>query len=1082
MNLVTFALRRPVTILVLIVAAVLAGALAAARMSRDVFPDLGVPTLYVAQPYGGMDPHQMEGFIVNYYEYHFLYINGIEHVESKSIQGAALIKLQFHPGTDMSRALAETVSYVNRSRAFMPTGTVPPFVMRFDAGSVPVGELVFSDETGKLSLKDLQDAALFRVRPLFATLPGVSAPPPFGGSPRAIVINADPDKLRALNMSPDEVVNAITHGNTISPSGNVRIGDKMPMVPVNSVVSDVSRLGDVPIRSDGTRTIYVRDIGKVEDAADIQFGYALVNGQRTVYIPVTKRADASTLTVVNLVKQNLAKFQSVLPQGVKVSYAFDQSPYVTRSIRGLGEEGLLGAVLTGLMVLLFLRDWRSALVVVLNIPLSICAALFALWASGQTVNLMTLGGLALAVGILVDEATVTIENIHTHLASREPLAEASRAATIETVVPRLLAMLSILAVFIPTLFMQGAGRNLFRPLALAVGFAMVASYLLSSTFVPVLSIWILRTKHGEQVVKHSFFDRFRNGYAGLTTRLIRLRWGVVIAYVLIAGLIIYFVGRTLGREIFPVIDEGQFELRLRAPAGTRIEATERIANKALDIIGREVGKDNVAISVGYVGVQSAAYPVNTIFLWTSGPEEAVLQVQLKPSAKVRIADLEDRLRQKLPEELPGVRVSFEPSDIISRVMSFGAPTPIEVAVTGPNFENDRQYAEKVRAELAKVRSLKDLQYEQELEYPAIKIDIDRTVAGAMNVTADQIARSVTEATSSSRFTVPNYWADPKSGVGYQVQVQIPIQRMNSAEEIANIPIVQGAREGGRQVDLRNVASVSEGTVLGEYDRYNMQRMLTLAANVSGEDLGRAADQVDAALRRAGAAPAGVSVAVRGQVPPMQQLFTGLELGLGIAIAAIFLLLAANFQSFRLSLAILLTLPSVIAGVIVALLVTRTTLNIQSFMGAIMAVGVAVANSILLITFAERDRTDGAKVHDAAVQGAASRLRPILMTSLAMIAGMIPMATGLGEGGQQTAPLGRAVIGGLVGASIATLLVLPSLFVMMQRESTRKSASLDPSDPSSPYFRDAQQGASHDNGKAEHTSAGRAEPAIPEARS
>jgi len=1068
MNLVTFALRRPITIVVLILAAVLAGALAWMRMPRDVFPDLGVPTIYVAQPYGGMDPHQMEGFIVNYYEYHFLYISGIEHVESKSIQGAALIKLQFHPGTDMSRALAETVSYVNRSKAFMPTGTVPPFIMRFDAGSVPVGELVFSDETGKLGLKDLQDAALFRVRPLFATLPGVSAPPPFGGSPRAMVINVDPDKLRSYNMSADEVVSAITRGNMISPSGNVRIGDKMPMVPVNSVISDVKPLGDVPIRSDGTRTIYVHDVGKVEDAADIQYGYALVNGRRTVYIPVTKRADASTLAVVGLVKENLPKFQSVLPQGVKVDYVFDQSPYVTRSIMGLGQEGLLGAFLTGLMVLIFLRDWRTALVVVLNIPLSICAALFALWASGQTVNLMTLGGLALAVGILVDEATVTIENIHTHLSKGQPLALASWGATVETVVPRLLAMLSVLAVFLPTLFMKGAARNLFVPLALAVGFAMIASYLLSSTFVPVLSIWVLRTRHGDQNIRHTLFDRFRNGYAGLSRGLVKLRWGIAIIYLVAAGGVIYFVGRGLGREIFPVIDEGQFELRLRAPAGTRIEATEQVADKALQIIGREVGQDNVAISVGYVGVQNSAYPVNTIFLWTSGPEEAVLQVQLKPSAKVRIAELQERLRQKLPQELPGVRVGFEPSDIISRVMSFGAPTPIEVAVSGPNFDNDRAFAEKVRAELAKIDSLKDLQYEQELEFPAIKVDVDRAMAGAMNVTAEQVARSLAPASSSSRFTVPNFWTDPKSGVGYQIQVQVPIQRMNSIDELRNTPIAQ---TGGRQIDLRDVANVQWGTVMGEYDRYNMQRMLTLAANVSGEDLGRAADRVSRVvdtLKKE--APTGVNVAIRGQVPPMQELFSGLELGLGVAIIAIFLLLAANFQSFRLSLAIVLTIPSVVAGVAVALMVTHTTLNIQSFMGAIMAIGVAVANAILLITFAERSRVEGAKVRDAAIEGASSRLRPILMTSLAMIAGMMPMAIGMGEGGQQAAPLGRAVIGGLVGATIATLLVLPSLFAMMQGEKTRKSASLDPHDPGSRYA--LKPASSQDNGQESHVEPGR----------
>jgi multidrug efflux pump subunit AcrB len=452
-------------------------------------------------------------------------------------------------------------------------------------------------------------------------------------------------------------------------------------------------------------------------------------------------------------------------------------------------------------------------------------------------------------------------------------------------------------------------------------------------------------------------------------------------------------------------------------------------------------------------------------------------VQLKRSAKVRIAELEDRLRQMLPQELPGVRISFEPSDIISRVMSFGAPTPIEVAVTGPNLDNNRQFAEKVRAELTKVPSLRDLQYEQELEYPAIKVDIDRNLAGAMNVTAEQVSRSLTEATSSSRFTVPNFWADPKSGVGYQIQVQIPIQRMNSLEEIRNIPIMN---EKGRQVNLRNVADVSNGTVLGEYDRYNMQRMVTLAANVSGEDLGRVSDRVDDALRRVGQPPTGVSLAVRGQVPPMRELFGGLELGLGAAIIAIFLLLAANFQSFRLALAIVLTIPSVVAGVALALLVTRTTLNIQSFMGTIMAVGVAVANSILLVTFAERDRVGGAKVRDAAVGGASSRLRPILMTSLAMIAGMIPMATGLGEGGQQTAPLGRAVIGGLIGATLATLLVLPALFSIVQRETTRKTASLDPDDPQSPYHGTNGDAGHDDNGKAEPTPLHRLPAETPEA--
>ena len=1046
MSLVSFALRRPISLLMMVVAVALVGFLALDRMPRDIFPDLGVPVLYVAQPYGGMDPAQMEGFIVNYYEYHFLYITGIEHVESKSIQGVGLVKLQFHPGTNMAQAMAETVSYVDRARAFMPTGTVPPFVMRFDGGSVPVGDLVFSSKTKTVA--ELQDAALFKVRPLFATLPGVSAPPPFGSSQRTILVRLDPGKLRAYNMSPDEVVRALGAGNTVSPSGNVRIGDLMPMVPVNSVVGDFKGLSNIPIRSQGTQTIFIRDVGSIEDGADIQTGYALVDGRRTVYIPVTKRADASTLAVVQAVKANLPRFQSVLPDDIEVSYQFDQSPYVTRAIQGLFVEGALGAVLTGLMVLLFLRDWRSSLVVVLNIPLAILAAATALWVSGQTINIMTLGGLALAVGILVDEATVTIENIHTHLADGRSLARAASEATAETTLPRFVAMLCILAVFIPAFFMTGAAHNLLVPLALAVGFSMVGSYLLSSTFVPVLSIWMLRNPNAHHKPQETFFDRLRARYDRFARAVMKRRHVVVISYLVVSGAIIFLVGSSLGTEIFPAVDTGQFQLHLRAPAGTRIERTEQIALQTLDAIKREVGPDNVEISLGFVGTQPPNYPINTIYLWSSGSEEAVLQVQLKPGTAIRIEDLKERLRQKLPQELAGVRFSFEPSDIVSRVMSFGAPTPIEIAVSGPNLNDSRQYADKLRAKLAQVPTLRDLAFEQELDYPTVKVTVDRERAGVLGVTADDVAKSVVAGTSSSRYTAANYWADPNSGIGYQVQVEIPEQQMNSLEEVKNLPI---ARRSGQQIEVRNVASVTDGTALGEYDRYNMQRMLTLSANISGEDLGRSAARVQQAISDTGEPPARVNVTVRGQVQPMAEMFGGLRMGLLMAVGVILLLLAANFQSFRLSLAVGLTIPAVIAGVVLMLWLTRTTLNIQSFMGAIMAIGVAVANAILLVTFAERSRVQGREPWEAAIEGARSRLRPILMTSFAMLAGMIPMALGLGEGGEQSAPLGRAVIGGLLGATCATLIILPAILATLQSRHARISASLDPDDPDSPYF-------------------------------
>src|SRR5215469_11737146 len=487
MNLAESALRRPVTVMVVVIGILLAAGLALWQMPRDIFPSLGTPTIYVAQPYGGMDPAQMEGYLTYYYEYHFLYITGIEHVESKSIQSNAIIKLQFYPGTDMAQAMAETVAYVNRSRAFMPPGTLPPFIMRFDSGSVPVGNLVFSSSTR--SVAEMQDAALNLVRPLFATLPGVSAPPPFGGAARTILINAKPERLRAYNMSPDDLVVALTAANTISPSGNVSLGDQYPMVPLNSVVHNIKDLEAVPVRTASYPAVFVRDVATVTDGSDIITSYALVNGRRTVYIPVTKRADASTLTVVNLVRSNLPKFQSVLPDDIRVSYAFDQSAYVTRAIASLVTEGTLGALLTGVMVLLFIRDWRSALIVVINIPIALLGAVLALAAAGQTVNIMTLGGMALAIGVLVDMSTVVVENIATkHAAGGGSLAHAVVDSAREVAVPLLIAMLCVLAVFVPTFFMTATA--MFLPLSLAVGFSMMASYLLASTVVPVLVVWL----------------------------------------------------------------------------------------------------------------------------------------------------------------------------------------------------------------------------------------------------------------------------------------------------------------------------------------------------------------------------------------------------------------------------------------------------------------------------------------------------------------------------------------------------------------------------------------------------------------
>src|SRR5688572_30562447 len=700
MWLIRAALRRPITVLMLVLGAAATSTLALQRMRADILPELGTPVLYVAQAYGGMDPAQMEGFLVNYYEFHFLYINGIDRVESKSIQDVGLVTLYFHPGTDMAQALAETVAQVNRARAFMPPGTVPPVVLRQDAGSMPVGYVTFFSESR--SLNEIQDLALFRVRPMFGTLPGVSGRPPFGGNQRTIVVNVDPSRLRAYGLSADEVVKAVAKNNVIVPSGYVRVGDEAKAAPINAVVRNIDELLEIPIRPGAGATVFLRDIGTVQDTMDILSGYALVNGQRSVYLPVIKRADASTLDVVNEVRGALPQMRSLVPEDITVDFEFDQSIYVTSAIRSLTTEGILGALLTGLAVLLFLRDMRGALIVVATIPLALLAAVAGLWITGQTINIMTLGGLTLAIGILVDESTVAIENMHTQLARQPNKALAILNAGAEVAVPQFLAMLCVAAVFAPALFMVGPGRALFVPLALAVAFAMAASYLLARTFVPVMATWLLRTTHHATSAKRSWFDGARQRYGRIVGRLVEIRWAVVAVYLLLAASTIYVLARRTGTEIFPRVETGQLQMRIKATPGTRVERTELIAQDVLQFISQQAGPGNVQGSIGYVGTQPTSYPINTILLWTSGPHEAVLRVAIRPDAGVSTEELKERLRSKLPSLAPGAAIMFEPADIISQVMSFGASTPIEVAVSGADFAASRKYAESLRAKLEAV--------------------------------------------------------------------------------------------------------------------------------------------------------------------------------------------------------------------------------------------------------------------------------------------------------------------------------------------------------------------------------------------
>ena len=645
---------------------------------------------------------------------------------------------------------------------------------------------------------------------------------------------------------------------------------------------------------------------------------------------------------------------------------------------------------------------------------------------------------------------MAIENIHTHLARGTPLARAVLDASGEVVVPRLLAMLSVVAVFVPSFFMTGVSRSLFVPLSLAVGFAMIASFFLSSSLVPVLSVWWLGKGHRtrqEKPPESDWVERLRDRLAALLHWVAPARGLLVVTYLVVTVGVVASIGMTLGREIFPPSGVKAFQLRFRAPAGTKFESTERLGRDVLDVIRDTAGPDNVDITLGYVGVQPSSYPINTIFLWTSGSHEGVLQVALRSDAPVKLEELQEKLRQAFHGKFPDARFSFEPGDIVSRIMNFGAPTPVEVAVMGPDFAASRAFATKLRNELSQIGSLRDLQFGQTLDSPAIQVNVNRQMAGQLGVTIDQVGRSFAAVTSSSRFVAPNYWADPRTGIAFQVQVQVPQPRMTTLEDLRVVPVSAG---GIGKPLLGDLARIENATIVGEYDRVNGQRMVTLTANVAGEDLGRALARVNTAIRRAGEPPRGATVTIRGQLAAMTETFTNTTAGLIVAVVVIFLLLAANFQSLRLAFVVVSTVPAVLMGVVVVLWLTGTTLNVQSFMGAIMAIGVAVANAILLVTFAEQSRRQGESPLRTAIDAARARMRPVLMTSAAMIAGMIPMALALGEGAEALAPLGRAVIGGLAAATLATLIVLPSVYSLIQQSASPTSPSLDPDDPESAF--------------------------------
>ncbi|RRB07024.1 efflux RND transporter permease subunit [Larkinella rosea] len=1088
MDLIRSALRKPITVLVLVAGLFYFGVGAVRTIKIDIFPNLDLPVIYISHPYGGFTPNQMESFFGKQYVNLLLYVSGVRSIETRNIQGLTLIKLSFYEGTNMAQAAAEVSSYTNRAQAIFPPGSQPPFILRFDASTLPIGQLVLSSPSR--TNNELQDMANVYVRAGFSSIPGLVAPAPFGGNSRTIVIKADPALLRSHNLTPDQLVAALRVNNQATPAGNVRVGDLNYFTPANTTIKNVKDFENIPIYSGSVQNIYLKDVAKVEDAADITSGYVLVNGRRSVYLPITKSADASTWEVVQNLKKELPRFQSLLPEDVKLSYEFDQSVYVINSVESLVTEGVIGAILTGLMVLLFLGDPRGALIVIITIPICIISGVLFLSLFGQTINIMTLSGLSLAIGILVDESTVTIENIHQHMDMKKPKALAIWDACKEIAFSKLLILFCILAVFAPAFTMKGIPGALFFPLSLAIAFSMITSYVMAQTLVPVLSNWLMkdhvfktngkagkkdskrartaaangaaltaedRILSGKQKLAHqadlnndgkiSQFEQLRINFVRFIGWTLPYKRSITIGYFVIAlGSTAFFLS-IIGRDVLPRVNAGQFQVRLRAQDGTRLEKTETTMLKAIDVLHQLVGKENVEITSAMVGMHGSQFSTSPIYLFMAGPQEGVLQVSLNDEYEVNLDQLKDQYRAKMKQALPDIKLSFEPIELTDKILSQGSPTPIEVKVIGKNKPQNEEYANKVIAKLKEIPYLRDIQIGQAINYPAINIEIDRVKAAQLGADVSVISRSLTASTSSSRFTEKNVWIDPKSAQMYSVQVQIPENKMSSINDIGEIPVLPNQN---RPV-LSDVATIKKDKTYGENDNIGAVPVLSVTANLNDMDLGTATTDVNKAIADLGELPRGLLIEARGLTQVLTETLDSLQTGLLTAIIVIFLMLAANFQSFKVSLVVLCTVPAVLAGSLALLLLTGSTLNLQSYMGMIMSVGVSISNAVLLVTNAEQLRMKNHNALLAAKESASLRMRPILMTSVAMVVGMLPMALGFGEGGSQTAPLGRAVIGGLIASTFAALHILPLVFAWVQAKSSTQSVSLDPEDKESKHY-------------------------------
>jgi len=1016
------------------------------KLKVDIFPEIESPAMYIAMPYGGLSPAYMDGFMANEFQKVLLFVNGVKELDFKSVQGLTLMKLTFYPGIDMSQASAEISMQVSRAMGFLPPGAVPPMVVRFDASSLPVGQLVFDSD--QHSVTELQTMAITKIRPMFVNIPGITAPAPFGGNMRSLVVNIDPQRMKASGLSPEEITLAITKNSIPSPAGNVRIGDKNLMAPMNSISSGISEFLETPIKKVAGRTIFVGDVATVMDAADQTVGYAVINGKRSVYLPIIKKPDASTLDAVENLKNALPMLENLLPEGVKINYAFDQSVYIERSLSNLIFEGVLGALLTGLMVFLFLGDPRGSLIVILTIPIAILSSVITLHFFGQSINIMTLSGLALSIGILVDEATVTIENIHQHLEMGKQKSRAILDALLEISTAKLLILLSILAVLTPALMMEGIPRDMFMPLSMAVAFAMIASFIASQTFVPIMANWIMRFKPHKRK-KKSFLDKLSIRYQYHLRRGFKKSGWMIAGYFSVASLLLVLTISMLGTEIMPKSEGGDFQLRIRMPNGTRLERTEETVKQLTHSIQEVLPENSLKISSAFIGMHPSANPINPIFLFTNSTGEAVLQLSMdKKKLGMRTDEFKEFVRNHLKEHYPAVKFNFEPIELMEKIISQGSMSPIEVKVSAGQLKAAAKHAEKIKDLMDEYPFVRDLQIAEPINYPSIDIKIDRRRLAEFDLTVQEVSRNISVTTSSTRFTDKNLWVDPRSGLVFQVQVQVPENLIQTVEDLKAIPV----KKGSSFPLLADIATITAKEMPAQVNRRGPNRYVSIIADVHEKDLGAANRMIDEVLEKVGEPEKGVRVWKEGATVLLEETLLGLLSGLSIAIVLIFFMMTAYYQSLRIAVVILTVVPAVIAGSGMMIWLGGSTLNLQSYMGIIMSIGVSISNAVLLVNQAEWNRKKlKLSAASAVLLSARSRFRPILMTAMAMLGGMLPMALGMGDGGEQVAPLGQAVIGGLLSSTIVILLILPMIFGKIMQKASYTDPSLDPEDLNSKFY-------------------------------